>query len=259
MAGLPVLGAWIVHPDGLSVDDLANSEAPEAILVNALVHSPKKTGVGPPQAVGPKLQLEPYTAEACLIEGVDPRDLYQRSLETFTWGERTDRAMAQMRCDLYNKLREEKVSLVTTTRAALLRGELPPSLGVTASERVGVLNSTSKGPAPVPRSTTALEREAIRLARIQERQQRELAQLVASEVRLLDTMETAARRGQEDDGRVEERSAHLAAKKKAEAEDRRMREMKKQLMEKEAEKRMVRAVPSMRAAPIYLAFLGLLL
>jgi len=251
MASLPVLGAWTIDPNGLSIDDLSSAEAPENILVPALMHSPKKTGVGPPQPVGPKLVLEPYTAEACLIEGVDPRDLYQRSLETFTWGEKTDRAVAEMRFDLFNKIREEKLSLVTTTRAALLRGELPPSLGVSASERVGVLNSVSSGPAPVPRSTSALQVEAVRLARIQERQQRELAQLVAAEVRLLDRIEVAAKKDKADDGRNEERAAQLAAKKKAEAEDRRIRELKKHLAEQEEIKRLVRAfltrLPSLKS------------
>jgi hypothetical protein len=232
-APIPVQGAWVVDPDGMTLEDISSNFAPPGALVDALVHSPKKTGVGPPIPIGPRVVMTPHSAEACLIEGVDPRDLYQRSLETFTWGAHADRSVAQMRLDIYNKLREDKLSRVTSTRLALLRGELPKDLGVSAASAGGVLASAPPMRSPRAHPASAVEREARRLARLQERQQRELAQVVASQVRQLDTLEVAAQKEAEDNSRVSDRAAVLAARKQAEAEERKMRDLKRRLQEEE--------------------------
>ena len=58
-------------------------------------------------------------------------------------------------------------------------------------------------------------------------------------MRLLDRMEVNSKKDREDDGRNQERLAQLAEKKKAEAEERKIRELKKHLAEQEEVKRMV--------------------
>jgi hypothetical protein len=234
MAAVVVQGAWVIDPEGMTIDDIAASVAPPGAVVDALVHSPKKMPIGPPQPIGPRVILTPHSAEACLIEGVDPRDLYVRPLETFTWGEHADRNIAQMRMDIYNKLREEKLSRVNVTRRALLRGEFPKDLGVSAASAGGVLASNAP-PMRSPRAdpTATVEQEARRLAMLQQRQQRELAQLVANEVRHLDVLEKAADKEREDSARVGDRAAVLAARKKAELEERKMRDLKKRMQEEE--------------------------
>ncbi len=224
----------MVDPEGMTLEDISSNFAPPGALVDALVHSPKKTGVGPPLPQGPRVIMTPHSAEACLIEGVDPRDLYQRTLDTFTWGAHADRSVAQMRMDIYNKLREEKLARVTTTRQALLRGEFPADLGVSAAAAGGVLASApTAARSPRAHPQAAVDSEAMRLARLQQRQQRELAQLVAGEVRLLGTLERAAEKEREDSSRVNDRAAALAARKAAEQEERKMRELKKRLREEE--------------------------
>ncbi len=110
-----------------------------------------------------------------------------------------------------------------------------------------------------------MEAEAQRLARIQKRQQRELAQLIAAELKLAEARKVADLKDEEDDGRVRRAArtraggnataqtappshpthiqfartqaadleARLAEKRKAAAEEARMRELKRQLADAE--------------------------
>ena len=60
----PVQGAWVVDPQGMTLEDISANFAPPGALVDALVHSPKKTGIGPPIPQGPRVIMTPHSAEA---------------------------------------------------------------------------------------------------------------------------------------------------------------------------------------------------
>jgi hypothetical protein len=249
-AAIPVQGAWVVETYGMTIEDVAASVAPSGALVDGLVHKPLHTGIGPPIPVGPRVVLTPRSAEACMIEGVDPRDLYLRPLDTFTWGKHADQAVARMRQDVYNRMREEKLDAVRRARNALIRGELPADLGVSKSARTMLPEKLGVGPERVvsPKRTASvdpapLEAEAERLALVQRRHQRELAQLIANEMRLADTLKAAADIEKADAGKSDERAAGVAARKKMQAEERRIRDMKKRIAEDEERERTVSARP----------------
>jgi len=262
-AAVPTQGAWVVDAGGMTIEDVAASVAPSGALVAGLAHQRKNTGIGAPIPVGPRVVLTPRSAEACLIEGVDPRDLYLRPLDTFTWGKNADQAMARMRQDVYNRLREEKLDAVRRARNALIRGELPADLGVSKSTRTALPEKLGVGPelGVSPKRASALDRaplvaEAERLAEVQRRYQRELAQLIANEMRAADTMKAAAEIEKADDGKHEERAKAVAARKKMQAEERRIRDMKKRIAEDEERERLVRIMH--RALPVSRSFTSLL-
>lgn len=244
---VPTQGAWVVDHNGMTIEDVAASVAPRGALVAGLVHNRKDTGIGAPIPVGPRVVLTPRSAEACLIEGVDPRDLYLRPLDTFTWGKFADQAVARMRQDVYNRLREEKLDAVRRARNALIRGELPADLGLSKSTRTALPEKLGVGPelGVSPKKLVALdpgplEAEAQRLAGVQRRHQRELAQLIANEMRLADTLKAAAEQEKSDAGKHDDREVAVAARKKMQAEERRIRELKKRLAEDAERERQVR-------------------
>jgi hypothetical protein len=246
---VPTQGAWVVDSNGMTIEDVAASVAPRGALVAGLVHNRKDTGIGAPIPVGPRVVLTPRSAEACLIEGVDPRDLYLRPLDTFTWGKFADQAVARMRQDVYNRLREEKLDAVRRARNALIRGELPADLGLSKSTRTALPEKLGVGPelGVSPKKLVALdpgplEAEAQRLAGVQRRHQRELAQLIANEMRLADTLKSAAEQEASDAGKHDDREAAVVARKKMQAEERRIRELKKRLAEDEERERQVRVL-----------------
>jgi hypothetical protein len=237
----------------MTLEDVACSVAPSGALIPGLVHQRKDTGIGAPIPVGPRVVLTPRSAEACLIEGVDPRDLYLRPLDTFTWGtgpgKFVDQAVARMRQDVYNRLREEKLDAVRRARNALIRGELPADLGLSKSTRTALPEKLGVGPElggspkrAVVVNTAPLVAEAERLAGVQRRHQRELAQLIANEMRLADTLKAAAEVEKADAGKHDDRAAAVAARKKMQAEERRIRDMKKRVAEEEERERLVRAL-----------------
>ena len=144
--GAAMQGAWVVETYGMTIEDVAASVAPSGALVDGLVHKPLHTGIGPPIPVGPRVVLTPRSAEACMIEGVDPRDLYLRPLDTFTWGKHADQAVARMRQDVYNRMREEKLDAVRRARrgqlwAAAKDGALGRCQNVKVRQRRGAANA----------------------------------------------------------------------------------------------------------------------
>ena len=124
---------WLVGEGGLSVEDISIGAAPRGASVEGLSHSPKRGSGGMPASMQnngnhPRLCLTPLTSEACLMEGVDPLDLFSRNVTSFTYGG-ADRSVAQLRAGAFERLRGDKLALVRAARAALMLGRLPASFG----------------------------------------------------------------------------------------------------------------------------------
>jgi hypothetical protein len=257
---LPKTLSWSVDESGMTVEDIAVAAAPPGLSeFQGLSHSPKKSG--PSSGSAPqteRLCLTPRTSEACLMEGINPLDLFSRELVSFTYGG-VDRAVATVRAAAYDRLRAEKFSLVRAARIALSEGRLPASFGggkappPISSPRGSLAGGSAKRDGRPLRKgegegttmlgmSSAMEAEAERLARIQKRQQRELAQLIAGEMRQAESRKAADEKASMDDSRAHEHSQMLAAKKAAAIEEARMRELKRQIAEQEEMARNVRTV-----------------
>ena len=284
---------WLVGELGLCVEDISTLTAPPGTSVEGLSHSPKRGGGGggvlhTNGIQQPRLCLTPLTSEACLMEGIDPLDLFSRDLDSFTYAG-ADRAVATLRAGAFERLRGDKLALIRAARAALSEGRLPASFGggkappsVSSPRTVASRNNHHHGGGGGASATrasthstqqsitsssvlgesafqpdfsqqqldgssgangggeTPMEIEAARLARIQKRQQRELAQLIAGELRLAEARKTADEKANADNSRAADRALDLASKKAAALEESRMRELKRQIAEQEEMARNVR-------------------
>ena len=85
-----------------------------------------------------------------------------------------------------------------------------------------------------------MEIEAVRLAKTQKRQQRELAQLIAGELRLAESRKLMDEKAFLDGDRLALKAHDLAQKKIAALEEGRMRDLKRQVVEQEEQARNVR-------------------
>ena len=74
-----------VRPDGITLEDL---------YVSQPLHKHQKT------KTKPTIALTPRSAEACLMEGIDPHDLYDRDLDSFAEAG-LDPAIVRMVSSLY--------------------------------------------------------------------------------------------------------------------------------------------------------------
>jgi hypothetical protein len=165
MASLITAGPWTTSTRGLSIEDVALLEAPPTVVVG-LTHTSPRRDRGPSSSGDGEARvcLTPHSAEACLMEGIDPRDLFVRSLESFAYGAHVDRNVAQMRRDAYERLRHGKLTALRRARGALLVGRLPEGLGVASatlpggalpSAAVSAAVGSARQAAEVARSTSA--------------------------------------------------------------------------------------------------------
>jgi hypothetical protein len=100
-----------VKADGATIEDVFAAAAPSALSrgggggggsagassSSAAAATPARAGAGAAHAAPERLALTPRSAEACLMEGVDPKDLFDRPPESFgAEGGRVDPAIVRM-------------------------------------------------------------------------------------------------------------------------------------------------------------------
>jgi hypothetical protein len=91
----------IVRSNGQNIEDIFTSPPPQHASSSS---SSKSGGVKAANSSvtkgasggGEVLALTPRSAEACLMEGIDPKDLYERALESFGDGANLDPAIIRM-------------------------------------------------------------------------------------------------------------------------------------------------------------------
>ena len=88
-----------------------------------------------------------------------------------------------------------------------------------------------------PTTSNLVVEEAKRLEKIQQRQQKELAQMIDAEMRLAEMRDALERKREEEAARIAAEAEEKKHKKLLEAEERRVRELKRKLIEEEEEKK----------------------
>ena len=97
----------IVRSNGLNIEDIFSSPPPppQNVSSSSSSSSSKNGGAstikssstkGASSNGGEVLALTPRSAEACLMEGIDPKDLYERAMESFGEGSNLDPAIIRM-------------------------------------------------------------------------------------------------------------------------------------------------------------------
>ena len=95
----------IVRSNGLNIEDIFSSPPPPPQNVSSSSSSSKSGGTSTTKSSSTKgassnggevLALTPRSAEACLMEGIDPKDLYERAMESFGEGSNLDPAIIRM-------------------------------------------------------------------------------------------------------------------------------------------------------------------
>lgn len=167
----------------------------------------------------PQLTLTPRSAEACLRHGIDPLELRIRDLDSF-WHPGIDPAIQRMRHEAYSQQRHELMRAARNERKKLIKSgwqEQDAGAGSPerATEQLRKLNST------------AVEAENVRIAKMQARQQKEIEQMLAYEMRMARMQEEANHKIEEEKRREEERRREEQRRHKLMNEQRRQREMRK--------------------------------
>lgn len=204
--------------------DTAGASSPGGKKKDAVAHSPKATGRG---SMRP---LTPRSAEACLMEGIEPEELQPRPLDYFT-AHGVDLAIARMRYEIFERTRQEKLASVRNARAMLMEnpaymehvtaidfgGPLPespgskggsPSRGRKLGGSGGSVGRGSADHSPSGRASSVgsgsghimdpIAREQARLAKVQARQQKEIQQFVAQEMRIAQMKEAAEKKAAQE-------------------------------------------------------------
>ena len=89
----------VVRNNGQNIEDIFSSHSPSssgAVTLSSKNTSVSKSATATHKNSGEVLALTPRSAEACLMEGIDPKDLYERTLESFGEGSNLDPAIVRM-------------------------------------------------------------------------------------------------------------------------------------------------------------------
>ncbi|GMI10266.1 hypothetical protein TrLO_g6752 [Triparma laevis f. longispina] len=174
----------------------------------------------------PRVVLTPRSAEACLKHGVNPEVLRIRDLDSF-WEVGIDPEIQRMRHEVYSNRRHEMMKIVRSERKRLLNRE------DAAKEKGGGASLT---PAQIlaqqqKQNSTLVEIEERRLAKMRRRQEKELEQMLAFEVKMNEIQEEMKRKSDKETRAEEKRIRDKIKRQRQMAEDRRVRELRRKAQE----------------------------
>ena len=181
----------------------------------------------------PRYVLSPRSAEACLREGVDPEQLRIRDLDSF-WEPGIDASRQGMRHEAYSERRHSIMKALRKARTSIINADA-------AKERRGGKQGSSIAAQmkaeEAKKESTMIEMEAKRLAKMQRRQQKEIEQLLAFEMKTAQIQEQAQRKLAEEMKRQERKKREVLRRQKIKAEEQRMKALKRQAEEELEEKK----------------------
>ena len=192
----------------------------------------KSADLNPPPS---KIVLTPRSAEACLRHGLNPEILRIRPLDSFDVNG-VDPTVQRLRHETYTQRRSEMMRLVRAERKRLITQEAREA--EMASSGVGTTATITPQQliaAQAKQNATFLEQEEARMRKMEARQDKELEQMMAFEIKMgeiqreRDAKAEAAQRKEDAKRRAKER----AARKRG--EDNRLREAKRQATEEAEE------------------------
>ena len=197
----------------LNVEDLFTS-----------VSNSKAFGECPPP---PRYVLTPRSAESCLREGVDPEHLRIRDLDSF-WEPGLDAARQGMRHEAYSERRHTFMKALRRARTTIINSETAKARNA-GKARQGVAQQMAAESAK--KESSMLEMEAKRLAKMQRRQKKEIEQLIQFEMKTAEIREQAQRKLEAEEERAARAERERLHRQKEMAEERRMKQLKRQAQE----------------------------
>ena len=167
--------------------------------------------------------LTPNSAESCLRCGVDPSELRIRDLDSF-WEPNIDPKIQRMRHEDYSQCRHDLMKEVRGVRTKLQNRA--------SKQRGGGLSPKNAS----PKKATLVDLDAKQLEKVQLRQQKEIEQMLAFEMKQVEIQEAAARRINMDEKRaLKKKRMRMKARKRA-AEQKKMMDLKRKAEDEIAEK-----------------------
>lgn len=134
----------------------------------------------------PRYALTPRSAEACLKTGVDPEDVRIRDLDSF-WEPDLDPARQSMRHETYCERRHQLVKMLRRTRNGVMADE------ERERKKAAAVKHGAADPIAAGRSEgkTQMEIERRRLDKVRKRQQKEIEQMLAFEMKMTQIQDQA--------------------------------------------------------------------
>ena len=195
----------------LTVEDLFTS-----------VSTVKAHGDFPPP---PRYVLSPRSATACLREGVDPEQLRIRDLDSFR-EPGIDASRQEMRYKAYAERRHSLMRNLRSTRTAVIIAEVAKQRNILIAEQMKAEEAKKE--------SRAIEMKA---KRQQRRQQKEIEQVMAFEMKAAQIQDQAQLRLEQKIKRVERKKREVLRRQKLKAEEQRRKNLKRQAMEELEEKK----------------------
>ena len=194
----------------------------------ASVSTIQASGLNPPPQ---RIILTPRSAESCLKHGINPESLRIRDLDSFRESS-IDPAIQRMRHEAYSQRRHEYMKTVRTARKKLYAAEGKPA-------------ATSTVVAGGSDNSAMIDIEQRRLQKIQQRQQKEIENMLQFELKMNEVAEEASRKADGDSKREAKMEADKMMRNKQMAEERRVRDLKKKAQEDTEEEQRQRVAYAM--------------
>ena len=175
----------------------------------------------------PRYVLSPRSAEACLREGIDPEHLRIRDLDSF-WEPGLDAARQGLRHEAYSERRHTFMKALRRARTTLINTE---QANTRNAGRASMGIAAQMAAESAKKESTMLEMEAKRLAKMQRRQKKEIEQLIQFEMKTAEIREAAQRKLEAEEKRKRRAEKQRLQRQKAVAEERRMKQLKRQAQE----------------------------
>ena len=161
-------------PDVVKSPSPSRSSPPPPITIEDLFSSPSRKRVHGKMGKPLRYTLTPRSAEAVLQSGVDPEEVQSRELESF-WERGLDAERQNMRYESYNERRQVLIKLLRETKEEIVQQEAVRKS--TAAEGVTDAPVNDGG-------DFHIEMERRRLEKIKQRQQKEMEQMRAFEIKM---------------------------------------------------------------------------
>lgn len=187
-----------------------------------------------------KLVLTPRSAEACLKLGINPEIIKIRDIDSF-WEHGVEPAVQRLRHEAYIQRRYDVMKQLRQERKRLINAEMEAANKVEVNGGAVGLTPEQLIKQQEEATSSMIQQELARIAKMQKRQEKELEQMINFEVTRAKIQEEMAEKLAEEKRKEELRKKQQEKRLRLMAEERRLREVQKATQE-EIEEQNRRAV-----------------
>lgn len=188
-----------------------------------------------------RMVLSPRSAEICLKLGINPEILKIRDIDSF-WEPGMDPAVQRIRHEAYVQRRHDTMKECRLEKKRVTVAEFEASTNINKGETMtaeSILEQQREA------GSSLIKMEQARIAKMQQRQQKELEQMIAFEVERAKVQQDMAKRTEEQKKKDAMKKKQLEKRSKLMAEERRLRELQKTAMEEAEEQNRVAVAKQM--------------